>query len=94
MTCPKTVNERTPFPSLLIFCLIMLGMLSGCKSNPDVELCILYTDAAPEEQAVLCENMKTGKTRDITLIEAHKFISVSPVDYENLRSWYKSGCSD
>jgi hypothetical protein len=94
MTFQKMARINATLFCLLIFCLLMIGMLSGCKSQPNVDMCILYTDTTPEEQVVFCQNMKTGVTKDITLKDAHKFIAVSPTDYENLRSWYKSGCQD
>lgn len=96
MTFQKTPKD---FLALIIFVLCMMCFTSACNNNPDVDQCIFLSKEnglpLPSDQIeIFCQNLKTGKTSNRTFFEANKFLMISPTDYENLRQWYKSGCSD
>lgn len=74
--------DKVPFPLALIF-------LVGCN-DPNIDLCAINF----KDKILQCSNMRTDAYSEIPLEKAHKFIAMSPEDYERLRIWYKSGCDD
>lgn len=76
----RKILERIPFPIAL----------AGCVSQPDASLCVIYSN--DPKPVVFCQNMKTGKTSELNLKDAHKFYAMSPKDYETLRAWHRKEC--
>lgn len=76
----RAILERVPFPI----------MLSGCISQPDASLCVIYSEGP--KPSVFCQNLKTGSTSEMSLKEAHKFYAMSANDYESVRAWHQKEC--
>lgn len=89
-------TRELSFASSLCLVFLCLVTLSGCRSNPNVDLCLFWNDPTkPDEKPeIFCDNMRTGNQKTLTLQEAHKFYMMSSKDYEIVRAWYKSGCNE
>lgn len=75
----------------ILFILIVVSMVTGCKTSPDANLCVVVYKQG--ETFAACKNLKSKEYVDVPLSEMHKWIATDPDSYEAIRQWYKSGCN-
>lgn len=74
----------------IVFVLMVVLMMTGCKTKPDAYLCVIVHKTAQPFAA--CKNLKTGDEMDVPLEQTHKWIATDLDSYEAIRNWYKRGC--